>query len=462
MLRRILFVLLLAHGSAALAEGLKITPKHGTFDPTVAFSTVHREYSIENLSSKRIAIKSWKAISGAGTVIRLPESLGPGETKTFAVDLELAQGLGEKGYRFALFTDEADVERYRFTLAGFVYSVISPERASIDFGLDAVPPGTGRELTLSARESMPLALESIEGKPEWLDARIEGSIVKVRTRATTREGIHAGSLRIRTNLAVQPIVDIPVRAILAGPLVPSTYALGFKPVEVGNSIHAQIEVRYSGSREVSDIDIQVPDGWSATRAACRSTKPQDLPCLRVELERTLTESGRTSGAVVFRVPGETELSIPFGTMALAEGQTIRELLLSDDPDRANQGKLDILKAALSSREESVSRTDSESESRSVARARGAGPVEIKWTARNESRVFGYMVYRATDRAGPFVRVTSSPIVRRDDGTTPAAYLFTDRSVESGKTYYYYIDTLARDGSLTRLSPVLSKTVVAEP
>jgi hypothetical protein len=106
---------------------------------------------------------------------------------------------------------------------------------------------------------------------------------------------------------------------------------------------------------------------------------------------------------------------------------------------------------------------SSTKTESVARARGAGPVHLKWQASNDQKIFGYLIYRAIDRAGPFVRVSKQPVrgTRKTDGTA-SDYAFTDADVEPGKTYYYYLDSLATNGSQERLSPVLSKTVTPNP
>ncbi len=56
---------------------------------------------------------------------------------------------------------------------------------------------------------------------------------------------------------------------------------------------------------------------------------------------------------------------------------------------------------------------------------GAGQVTLTWSASTDASVSGYHVYRAASAAGPFTRLTSSPI---------GATTFTDASATSGATY----------------------------
>lgn len=465
MLRYLLFLPLLGVLATAQAESLTITPKHARFEPAVVSSTVQQTYRIENTSTHAVAIKSWKAISGAGQIRNLPDSLAAGEARNIEVDVPLERGPGTQGFRFALFTDEADVERYRFTLSGFAFSLISPENPSLNFGNRAVAPGTRQDIELSARESTPLKLTRVLSKPDWIDVEIDGTTLRARTRATTTLGIQAGTVRVATNLKEQPWVDIPVRAILSGALTPSVYAVGFKPVEVGQRIHADIDITYSGSRKFSDLVANSPEGWTLRRSPCADAKPGTSACMHFAFERTLGEPGRSTGEFVFEMPGEARLAIPFGTMALDKDQKVRELLVDEEGSKANREPFDLRQAIQSDTStpaDASSAPPAAAPAANVARAKGAGPVHIQWRASNEAKVFGYMVYRATDRAGPFVRVTPRPIPRLGDGTATGtqAYRFTDADVSVGTTYFYYVDSVSSTGTTSRLSPVMSKTVTA--
>lgn len=89
----------------------------------------------------------------------------------------------------------------------------------------------------------------------------------------------------------------------------------------------------------------------------------------------------------------------------------------------------------------------------------APEARLHWNVAPNPEIFGFNVYRATQRIGPFVRVNKDIVQRKADmqaGEDP--YVFVDRDVISGRTYYYYIDALRSSGVSERLSGTLSKTI----
>jgi hypothetical protein len=463
MSRLLLIIVSLLSTAICSAESLQIEPKHATFGTAVSASTVHQSYVISNRSSRTVAIREWKAISGHGTVVGLPATLKAGESSEFAVDLRLPGTLGESGFRYALFTDETDVERYRFTLSGFVYSLIAPENPLLDFGTGPVLPGAQRELVLSAREDRPLELVEVAEAPDWLDVSVDGATVKARIRKGPTLGLKSGVIRVSTNLAQQPFVEIKARAAIGGSLESSILALGFKPARVGETATGGLDIRYHGKAALDALQVELPPGWTSKRSPCVDAPTDGSACVRVTVSRTIEKSGQSAGEFRFRMPDEAELVIPFGLIGLGKNQNVRELLVSDDAAMEKPEPLDITRlereeAPPPAAQVAKSATDPVPAEK-VSRARGSGPVHLKWTARHDERLYGYMIYRSEDRAGPFRRINERPVPTRSGHPGESLqYSFTDEAVEAGKTYYYYIDSLARTGTQERLSPVLSKTV----
>lgn len=85
-----------------------------------------------------------------------------------------------------------------------------------------------------------------------------------------------------------------------------------------------------------------------------------------------------------------------------------------------------------------------------------GPLHniVRWSTASESDVFGYAVYRAEDRGGPFIRITTESI--RGGGTTdiPTDYEFVDRGIEKGKIYYYFVESISLSGKRERFTPIM--------
>jgi hypothetical protein len=224
-----------------------------------------------------------------------------------------------------------------------------------------------------------------------------------------------------------------------------------------------MELLYSGEQNLDSLKFDFPGDWVVKRAKCSDAIGNPENCVRIQMERTIKESGRSAGILKFSMPNEPELEIPFGIMGLNPDQSVREILINDDEHAAAPAKIDITKAIQEQRETptSVPASTDTPAARNVSRAKGSGPVRLRWKAANDESVYGYMIYRADDRAGPFRRITAKPLPKQGGATVAIStgdQVFVDEDVEPGRTYYYYIDTMARNGTQERLSPVLSKTV----
>lgn len=86
----------------------------------------------------------------------------------------------------------------------------------------------------------------------------------------------------------------------------------------------------------------------------------------------------------------------------------------------------------------------------------AKPIVLRWQARQQRDVYGYIVYRATRREGPYLRASADIVPKRLNGS----YVWRDRGLEPGVTYFYYVDAVSTGGLKTRFSGVLQKTAVA--
>ena len=82
---------------------------------------------------------------------------------------------------------------------------------------------------------------------------------------------------------------------------------------------------------------------------------------------------------------------------------------------------------------------------------------LSWTAATEIGIYGYLIYRSGDRAGPYLRVNPEIVHVPDDGAEQHSYTWVDKDVEPGKTYYYYLDVVTVGGIKNRFSGIISRT-----
>ena len=78
---------------------------------------------------------------------------------------------------------------------------------------------------------------------------------------------------------------------------------------------------------------------------------------------------------------------------------------------------------------------------------------IRWSTASEQNNFGFDVYRSDSRDGPFRRLTKTPVEGGLDSDAPRQYKFVDDTIETGKTYYYYVESISLDNKRERFTPV---------
>ncbi|MEA1928754.1 MAG: hypothetical protein U9N73_11160, partial [Candidatus Auribacterota bacterium] len=71
----------------------------------------------------------------------------------------------------------------------------------------------------------------------------------------------------------------------------------------------------------------------------------------------------------------------------------------------------------------------------------------------EADNLGFMVYRAIFPDGPYVRISEHLILGFDGSPAGARYLFIDRGVENGVTYYYELQAIDTGGESEWYGPV---------
>ncbi|HSN01242.1 MAG TPA: hypothetical protein VLS52_09570 [Rudaea sp.] len=77
----------------------------------------------------------------------------------------------------------------------------------------------------------------------------------------------------------------------------------------------------------------------------------------------------------------------------------------------------------------------------------------RWTTASEENNFGYDVYRATSGKGPFVKLTKTPILGNGTTLDTHNYEFVDDAIDPCRDYWYYVESIATDGSREKFTPV---------
>ena len=78
---------------------------------------------------------------------------------------------------------------------------------------------------------------------------------------------------------------------------------------------------------------------------------------------------------------------------------------------------------------------------------------IKWSTASEVENFGYDVFRADKEEGPFARLNTRTIAGAGTVDEPRAYQYVDATIEVGKAYWYYVESISMAGVREKFTPV---------
>ena len=77
---------------------------------------------------------------------------------------------------------------------------------------------------------------------------------------------------------------------------------------------------------------------------------------------------------------------------------------------------------------------------------------VKWATGSELNNFGFDVFRGDDEEGPFIKVNSNTIPGAGSSDIPNRYEFIDDSIEEGKAYWYYVESISMKGHREKFTP----------
>ena len=80
--------------------------------------------------------------------------------------------------------------------------------------------------------------------------------------------------------------------------------------------------------------------------------------------------------------------------------------------------------------------------------------KIRWTTASEVDNFGFDVYRAESKEGPFEVLTEEPIEGGGTVDEPRNYLFVDDTIDPKKAYFYYVESISMSGAREQFTPIV--------
>jgi hypothetical protein len=77
---------------------------------------------------------------------------------------------------------------------------------------------------------------------------------------------------------------------------------------------------------------------------------------------------------------------------------------------------------------------------------------IKWATASELSNFGFDVFRGDTEDGTFEKINEHTIPGAGNSDTPSRYQFADTTIEAGKAYWYYVESISMSSQREKFTP----------
>lgn len=448
MLKAVLTVLLSLIAASASAQVSFEAQDVGEIYQT---NTGHSTILFTNASDKPVKIFGVTPAydkDGVGT-FKFPASVAPKTSVNIPVTVFSGMDAGDHRHIFNIDTDIAKHPRVQALVHLFGLSVLEDPEPKVELGtVNTNAAAPAMTVQLASREVPDFHIARIVETPDFATAKIlpDGHTVSISGNSAASWGRHDGFVKVALNSSAQPQAWIAVTADVHGDVIPSA-----NPVEMGvfrtTKLPFVVQLKSRDGKPVKLGKVAIENiKATATKEACVGGA---AGCAQISVKVADDQpGGRVEGKLLVELSDfHRQLPIDIGGLYLPESVKVHSLdeAAQKNPksSSAEAPPLD-LKSALQ-KSTSVAPPP-------LADPPGHGPL-LKWQVSNENNIYGYLIYRSDAENGPFLRVDKD-IVRVDagkgDGVT-STYAWRDDAATAGKTYWYYIGMLYRDGTKQQLS-----------
>ena len=422
-------------------------------------NTGHSTILFTNAGDKSVKILSvTPAYDKDGVVaFKLPATVAPKTSVNIPVTVFSGMDAGDHRHIFNIDIDIAKRSRVQAMVHLFGLSVLDDPQPKVDLGTvntnSAVPV---KMVKLSSREVPDFRIARIVATPDFATAKIlpDGHTVSIAGNPAASWGRHDGFVEVALDSTVQPQAWIAVSADVHGEVIPSQNPIGmgvFRTTKLPFVL--QLKSRDGKLVRLGKVSIE---GIKATltKEACVDGA---VGCAQISVKVADDQpGGRVQGKLLVELPDfHQQLPIDMGGLYLPEGVKVHSL----DETMQKQSKSSSAEPPPLDLKSALQKSTTVAPP-PLADPPGHGPL-LKWQVSNENNIYGYLIYRGDAENGPFLRVNKA-IVHVDgdkgDGVT-STYAWRDNSTIAGKTYWYYVGLLYRDGTKQQLSgpqPVKAK------
>jgi len=436
------------------APGLTVEEPVARFEEAYAGAEVVHTFAVRNDGAKPVRIVEVNPNTAPTRVDPLPGPIPAGGRAEVTIHQGTLGRIGLVNYRFLLKTDDGLPDR-RLALGGFLQSAYEPDQPIL---LGEAGPGGVVELAIASREVERLEVLEVNDAPAFVEIDTKGRTAEgaVNLRATLKPdaplGLQTGALAVRTNAPHQPLLSVPYRLTVFEDVAPEEVPVDLGAIRQGQPFEKKTRLRSRSGKafEVTSVEGAGP-GVAVEAVACADPGPSCRALLFKGVGPA--PSGRLSGVVRVKLSQGRELALPYTGLLFGSETVVRDLGKVGEPVPAGPQPP---KAALQFKAPTPPPVPPP-----VMGRPGEKLARLTWDAGQEEQAYGFLIYRADRREGPFRRVNAR-IVPVQEGPPPHRYTYEDRDVEPGHSYYYYLESISKGGVKARLSGVVTKVIPPAP
>ncbi len=461
MLPELLFsIISLAGATTPMPDPLKVDSC--VLPESYSFDHAHCQIRLQNAGSKDVEVQ----LSAQGTADSVnPRTLiVPAKgTAEATVDVSIGSTAGRVSRGF--FVHRNGARDLTFIVNGFAMSALQESRPEVSFGdVEASKLPTEQTLSLSSLDTTTFRIMRVLEKPATTDVAIgeDGRSLTVRLHKDAPLGITDGDIKLAIDTPRQHEAWVHLSANVTGEITVERNPFWFGSVDAGHDRHVLIPLTDRSGRDfkIGHIGVSMIEGHADVAPCehdakwCRAIKvtfddTQRPGLTRAQLDIELPElqrhfilriwgllqndAKRHDANAAMPMPTQEDYSTPW-TEGIVESVNapVYAVPTADPLDPVVGGAAPPAEAPP-----------------------GTGPL-LHWKIVEEAGAYGYQVFRAEARTGPFL-LQNRDIIRvhaKDYADTP--YFWRDPSAVKGTTYWYYIGVVYKDGHKQVLSAPQSK------
>ena len=441
--------------SANGSNPLSATPC--SFGEAYLFSTAECRFRISNASDREVTA-SIKAqlpddVANPSSVVVPPH----GSVEVTAI-VAINNGAGEGSHFFRVHAEGSSGRDFYARADGFGLTALDDAYPRADFGsvdLSEKVPDAIR-IAMDSHDGPAFRIDRVISSPKGVDASIapDGHSVELTIRSDAPWGVLDDNVKLAIDTPHQKQAWIAVKAEIHGDISASNnpFWTGMVPPDAERKFLIPLQSKQGRDFRIGNISLRDIDGHARVvpcevkAAGCKAIE------LRISAEQ---HAGPLRGVVNVDLPDFSK------SLAITVWGVLQHPR-ADSARAATEARQNgSVAATATGGANSAAAQDSPSDAAPKSAAgtpAGRGPL-LKWTVVDDGGVHGYQVFRSTSESGPFVLVNTITIpanAAHAKGTN--AYQWRDEAAESGKTYWYYIGAVGKDGTKRKLSNPQKKVV----